>query len=371
MAGGMSHLDTLDTKPGAANQGPTPTIATAADGLRISGWLPQLAKQMQDVAVVRSLTSTQGAHEQGRYYVHTGYVRRGTITHPGYGAWLLHFSGRRNNDLPGNVLVGGSSDHPGAGFLEPGLAPLPLGKAESGLDHAHLPEGVDESRAQRRLALAQELDQDFLARFDQAQVRAYSDFYDEALRLMKSRDLAAFDLSKEPDALRDAYGRNNFGQGCLLARRLVEHDVRFVEVTLGGWDTHNDNFELVEQRSQILDNGLATLIADLRRRGLLEETLVVLATEFGRSPEITPTDGRNHHPAAFSSLLAGGGIAGGQAWGTTDAQGARVIENPVSVPDFNATIAHALGLPVGEIVHDRDGRPFTIGAGGTPVHGLF
>ena len=172
--------------------------------------------------------------------------------------------------------------------------------------------------------------------------------------------------------MKDAYGRNQFGQGCLLARRLIEHNVRFVEVVSGGWDTHTNNFEAMEDRCPPLDRSIATLLADLEARGLLEDTMVVFATEFGRTPDIVNNgNGRNHFPKAFSCWLAGGGIVGGRKYGKTDAKGANVVENPVSVPDFNATIAYALGLPTEHILYSPSGRPFTVAHKGKPVRALF
>jgi len=371
MAGGMSHLDTFDPKPGADTQGPTTAIATSADGVRIAGWLPKLAPLMKHVAVVRSLTSTQGAHEPGEYLMRTSYAQRGTIRHPALGAWLSLLSGRINETLPANVAIAAGSRHPGAGFLESRFAPLPLGNADAGLPHSGLAPGIDHERFLRRMELRQRLDAGFATRFDQRQVRAYGDLYREAVQLMGSKDLAAFDLGKESEALRDAYGEHPFAQGCLLARRLIEHDVRFVEVVLGGWDTHDDNFERVEAQATILDQALATLLQDLSARGLLEETLVVVATEFGRSPVINGNKGRDHHPRAFSGLLAGGGIRGGRAWGATDARGHAPAADPVQIPDFNATIAYALGLPIDRVVVAPNGRPFTVADGGVPLAGLF
>jgi uncharacterized protein (DUF1501 family) len=156
-----------------------------------------------------------------------------------------------------------------------------------------------------------------------------------------------------------------------LARRLIENDVRFVEVSLGGWDTHNNNFDSVSRRAGVLDQAMATLISDLERRGLLEETLVVLATEFGRTPRINENDGRDHFPKAFSGVLAGGGIKGGQAYGVTDETSSNVLDQRVSVPDFNATIAHALGLPLDEVVYSPSKRPFTVAHKGRPVIDLL
>jgi len=372
MSGGMTHLDTFDLKPGAATQGPTEAMKTNADGVQISSHLPNLARHMDKIAVVNSLNSTQGAHAQGQYFMHTSYTLRGTIKHPTMGAWLNLMGGRQNPNLPGHVQIGGGSNGASAGFLESRFAPLPIGDPAGGLQDSTRPTGVTPETFARRLERAQAMNREFAGEHDQKEVRAYSDMYDEAVRLMSSKDLEAFDLRKEPDALRQAYGTSSFGQGCLLARRLIENKVRFVEVEHGGWDTHNENFESMEEKLPVIDQALSALLSDLDSRGLLEETLVVLTTEFGRTPKIvTERMGRNHYPKAFSGLLAGGGVHGGQKYGKTDATGEEVVENKVSVPDFNATIAYALGLPLDHIVHSPSGRPFTVADKGKPITALF
>ncbi len=371
MNGGMSHLDTFDCKPGQEVQGPTPAIATSADGVLLSGYLPRLAKQMHHVAVVRSLTSNQGAHEPGEYLMRTSFAQRGTVRHPGLGAWVAHFGGRINPTLPAGVTINGGSRNPGAGYLESRFAPLPIGDPEAGLADSHRPESVDAARFDRRLDLLGTLDRGYLAAHDLKPVRAYGDLYREAVTLMGSADLAAFDITQEPEALQQAYVEHPFAQGCLLARRLIEHDVRYVEVNLGGWDTHDDNFERVEAQCAILDQALGTLLADLSGRGLLEETLVVVATEFGRTPHLNQNGGRDHYPKAFSCMLAGGGVRGGVVHGATDATGSSVASDPVTIPDFNATIGWALGLPIDQVVLSPAGRPFTMADKGRPLTGLL
>ncbi|MEM7385654.1 MAG: DUF1501 domain-containing protein [Verrucomicrobiota bacterium] len=371
MAGGMSHLDTFDPKPGTEEQGPVEAIKTKADGVQISEYLPFLAKQMDKVALVRSLSSTQGAHEQGNYFMHSSYAMRGTIRHPGMGAWLEKLDGRTNRTLPASVRIGGGSRGGGAGWMESRFAPLVLGNPNEGLKNSQRRKGITEKEFIDRLELADAFDTEFHQKYEHKKVQAYKDIYDDAIRLMKSEDLKAFDLSKESDSLREFYGDSSFGQGVLLARRLVEHDVRFVEVALGGWDTHSNNFNSVPQRAAVLDQALSALLVDLDRRGLLEETLVVVATEFGRTPRINQNDGRDHFPKAFSGLLAGGGIRGGQAYGQTDKSGSNVTENRVRVPDFNATIAYALGLPLEEEVFSPSKRPFKVANNGKPVTALF
>lgn len=372
MGGGMSHLDTFDTKPGAETQGPVESLKTNVSGVRVSEYFPQMAKQMDKVAVINSMNSTQGAHAQGRYFMHTSYFMRGTIKHPDLGAYSSLLLPKMNAMLPSNVKIGGNSSGLGGGFLESKYAALPIGNPEAGLQHSQLPKRITENRFVSRLERVRTMNKSFAKKYNNKSVRAYSGMYDDAVKLMKSEDLQAFDLTKESEATRARYGQDKFGQGVLLARRLVEQDVRFVEVDYGGWDTHVDNFNRVSEKSVILDQALAALLADLQERGMLENTLVVLATEFGRTPKIVDgRNGRNHYPKAFTCLLAGGGIQGGQVYGKTDSEGREVEEDMVTVPDFNATIAHALGLPLKKEIISPSQRPFKVADDGQPLLQLF
>lgn len=370
MSGGMSHLDTFDPKTTAV-MGPTKRIDTPVDTIKLTDNLPLLAKEAEKLAVIRSMTSTQGAHKQGNYYMHTSYELRSSIRHPAMGAWLLKLNGRDNPTLPGNVMIGNDSSHPGAGFFESNLSPLMIRDPEGGLQNSAMTQGMTEERFNFHRSLAEKLDGPFVAKYDQKNVRAYTDMYDDAIKLMRSKDLAAFDLSGESAAIKQQYGKNPFGQGCLLARRLLEHGVNFVEVAMGGWDTHNSNFVNVPEQAAILDAAYATLLRDLDRRGLLEETLVVLATEFGRTPEINSNEGRDHHPQAFTCVLAGGGVKGGTVYGTTDENGSKILEGSVKVQDFNATIGYALGLPLDQVLYSPSMRPFTLADKGKPLVELF
>ena len=372
MNGGMSHLDTFDPKPDKADiMGLTKVINTNVDGIRVSNNLPLTARQMDKLAVIRSMSSTQGAHEQGQYYQRTSYTMRSSIRHPFMGAWLQKFQDRGNPTLPGSVMIGNDSRHPGAGFFESRFAPLMISDPEGGINNVKTNQWFTEERFHDRLNVAKQLDAKFAATYNTKNVRAYSDMYDDALKMMKSEELKAFDLSAEPEKLRAKYGQDTFGQGCLLARRLVEHGVRFVEVTFGSWDTHNANFTRVPELCEELDAALSTLLQDLESRGMLQETLVVLATEFGRTPEINANDGRDHHAPGFTCLLAGGGVRGGQVWGATDEIGSKVVENGVTIPDFNATIAYALGIPLDTVLYSPSKRPFTVSDKGKPVTQLF
>ncbi len=371
MGGGMTHLDTLDTKPGHENQGPTQSIKTSADGVQISEYFPMLANHMHRAAVINSMTSTAGAHEQGNYLMHTSYEKRGTIRHPGMGAWLLKYRGRLNSNLPGSVFIGRNSRiNGGAGFFESEFEPLAINDPNAGLKNSKR-RGVTEEEFEHRLDLSRNLDAAFQNKYDLKQVRAYNSMYDDAVRIMSSRDLQAFDLKQEPEGVREMYGDDPFAQGCLLARRLVEHDVRFVEVTLGGWDTHNSNFVRVPENAAKLDQAIGALLTDLELRGLIDETMVVLATEFGRTPNINQNAGRDHYPKAFSTMIAGGGVKGGLKYGKTSEGGEEVVENPVSPEDFNATIAYGLGLPLDNIIYSPSKRPFTVAHKGRPVLEIF
>jgi hypothetical protein len=287
------------------------------------------------------------------------------------GAWLMNLKGGGNPMIPGNVMIGNDSNHPGAGFFESRLSPLTIGDPDSGLQNSARAQNVTEDQFQVHLDLSKKLDKPFLERYDQKNVRAYTEMYNDAIKLMKSPDLAAFDISKESKETAKKYGDNQLGKGCLLARRLIENDVRFVEVTYGSWDTHNSNFVTLPEKAEILDQALSALLSDLKERGLLDDTLVVLATEFGRTPEINTNEGRDHHPQAFSCLFAGGGIKGGQVYGKTNEDGSKVLENHVKVPDFNATIGYALGLPLDQVLYSPSQRPFTLASKGKPIVSLF
>jgi len=374
MAGGMSHLDTFDPKPKKKDvMGKTETIATKADGVQLGHYLKKTAEVADKLCVINSMNSTQGAHEQGSYIMHTGYDMRGTIQHPSLGSWVLKLGGRLHPELPGYVAIDSSPDLTGGGFFGAKYAAAPVGSPEEGLRDCSRAPSVSPEDFERRLTLADKLNRQFHSRYPNADVKAYEELYREAVALMNSKDLKAFDLRLESESARALYGPGRFAQGCMLARRLVEHGVRFVEVQLGGWDTHYDNFTGVEGRCREFDQAYAALITDLQARGKLDETLVVVATEFGRTPEIKTEHqgGRDHHPSAFSCVLAGGGVKGGMKHGLTDATGGKVKDGLVTVQDFNATIAHALGINHEEVLMSPSRRPFTIADKGKPVTAVF
>lgn len=369
MGGGMTHVDTLDPKPENKEvMGETTAINSSADGIQLGHWLPKTAQQMHTASIIRSLNTNQGAHAQANYLLHTSYQRRGTIVHPTMGAWVSRFTEKLNKTLPSNVKINGGSDVLGAGYFEKKHGPLPLGDPSAGIQNITKSGYLDDNMYSKRLDIAGKFNKNFLGTFPQKQIRAYTDLYDDAIRLMKSDDLKAFDLGNEPQQIRDEYGDNNFGQGCLLARRLVESGVRFVEVQLGGWDMHNQVFDSLENKAAELDSGLSSLLMDLNRRGMLNNTLVVLASEFGRSPEVKPGRiGRDHHPSAFSALLAGGGIKQGYVHGVSDERAHYVEEKGVGMEELNATIAHVMGISVNKTIYSPGGRPFQVAHGSQPI----
>ncbi|MFT5124401.1 MAG: hypothetical protein ACI9TH_001280 [Kiritimatiellia bacterium] len=371
MGGGMSHVDTFDPKDDKDVMAETQAIATNVDGIRLGHWMEKTARHMDKVALINSLSSTQGAHGPGTYFMHTSYAQRSSITHPRMGSWISRLSGPINSNLPASVFVGQESVGGGAGFLASKYGALGISDPEQGLRDSRRPGGVSQAEFDKRLELASFLDTQFHGKYALKEVEAYTDMYKDALKMMSSDDLKGFNIQSEPKSVKALYGESRFGQGALLARRLVEHGVRFVEVRSGGWDMHNDIFDNLPTKAGELDRVLAALLQDLELRGMLEETMVVVATEFGRSPSISGNAGRNHYPKAFSGLLAGGGIQGGQVYGKTDKKGANIVENKIGVPDFNATIAYGMGLPYNEIVYSPSKRPFTVADTGTPLVELF
>lgn len=367
MGGAMSHLDTFGPKPDAPDiQGPTKSIPTSADGVILSENLPKTAELMHHAAIIKTMNTSQGAHEQASYLMHTSYLKRGTIVHPTFGSWVSKLSGSMNRTIPSNVKIGGGGG--GAGFLESKYGALPINNPNSGLANSKMASYLDHEHFQSRISIAEALNENFSTQFPQKKVRAYSDLYQDAIKLMNSNDLNAFDITKEPESTSNLYGQTNFAKGCLLARRLVEHGVRYVEVTRGGWDTHDNNFDRVAANCTDIDHALSGLLIDLNRRGMLSDTLVVLTSEFGRTPNINGRDGRDHWPYCFTAFLAGGGIKGGMTYGETDKTGRTPTEGKSIKPeDLNATIAHTLGLPLNDYQYSPSGRPFTIAHKGEPL----
>jgi len=368
MNGGMSHLDTFDPKAHAEVKGTFNPINTNA-GYQISEHLPLLAKHGDKMAVVRSMMVTTGDHAAAQYLQKTSFKKIGTIVHPNMGAWMCHYTeDNKPKVVPQNVLIGGGADHPGSGWMPKKYSPIPIADPMRGLDNTKLKNAAEFSK---RIEILDKLEKDANKIVNPAQ-KSYAEFYDQTIRLLNSNELDVFDLSKVDQVTRDKYGNNRFGQGVCLAKRLIEQgNCKFIEVTDGGWDTHVNNFESLEGKLKILDQAVNALIEDLKASGLYDKTLIVIATDFGRTPNININNGRDHHPGAFSGVLIGAGIKGGQAYGKCDEKGMKSVENIVSPSDFNATIAAAAGLPVEQIVISPEGRPFKVADKGKPVQALL
>ncbi|WP_461782479.1 DUF1501 domain-containing protein [Prosthecobacter sp.] len=369
MNGGMTHIDTWDPKTGET-KGPTAPIKGKGGIDYLGGTMTKMAEVSDKITIVRSMSSKTGVHDAGTYIMKTGYEPRGTIVHPCMGAWASHFLGRiKGVTLPDSVIVNSGSAFPGAGFFPPATSPIPIANPQTGLQN--IKQTSSELHFNKRVSLMNELDDSFRKKYQSEDVKAYTEFYDETMKLMKSEDLKVFDLALEPAGTRAKYGNSSFGQGALLARRLVQSGVRFIEVQFGGWDMHNNIDQAMGGTGQTMDSVFATLIQDLAANGLLESTLVVMGSEFGRTPDINQNSGRDHYPLAYSTVFAGGGVKGGFVYGATDKDGRRVADKQASPLDFQATIGHAMGLPVDEVVMSPSNRPFTVGDKGKPVLDIF
>ncbi len=372
MDGGPSHKDTFDLRPGTDQGGPFQAIDTNVPGVRISEHFPQMARLMNHAALIRSMSTSEGAHGRAKYNMHTGYREgQGGVVYPSIGAIAAKEIGNADSSLPNFVSIGNRSY--GSGFLGARHQPLVINDPTRGVEN--LRAAVQETQFNARLGLLDELENNFHRTHQDGLAIAHRTTVQRAVTLMRDQGTAAFDITREPRANRDAYGTGRFGEGCLLARRLVEAGVTFVEVTLGGWDTHQNNFERVQTLSRQVDSGMSQLIKDLRDRGLLDSTLVIWMGEFGRTPRINTRGaqpGRDHYPRAWSSLMMGGGIRAGQVIGRTDAEAATVTDRPVNTLDFMATVCRVLGIDANRQNNTPNGRPIRIvDRGANVINQLF
>ena len=395
MSGGPSQTDTFDMKAGHANGGAFKEVATSVPGLRFSEHFSQLGKHADRLAVIRSLSTKEGDHARGTHLVRTGHPPMANVAYPSICCSLAKELESASNPLPNYVSVAPqqaiSPAAFGPGFLGAKYAPavvaaaagqpMPAATSDNAatpladlrLENIVAPSGVTAVQQSRRLDLWNALEQKFLAGHSAPAFAAHRGTYEKAVEMMRPEVLAAFDLTDESDEVRRRYGPGLFGQGCLLARRLVERGVPFVEVGLGeglAWDTHQDNFRRVQRLSEELDAGWATLMTELHERGLLDSTTILWMGEFGRTPAINGAGGRDHFPNAWSCVLAGGGIQGGQAYGRTSADGTQVEENMVGIGDVLATLCAAAGVPPdSENITPAD-RPIKL-TEGTPIRAIL
>ena len=374
MSGGPTQYETWDPKQGQKNGGPTKAINTSVKGIQYAQNMRMTAKQAKHISVVRSITSREGSHGRGRYLLHTGYARNGTVIHPSMGAVTAMELGDTNADLPNFISIRGRSES--AGFLPPQYNPLLISSPDSSIPNLKYPGGVDKARFRQRIKFLEEQEKLFAKGRPTVNTERHKTAYEKADRLMHTPLLEAFDLKKEKAELVKEYTggdakNTRFGKSCLLARRLVERGVKFVEIDLGGWDTHNDNFNKVSKLCKQLDPGMATLIKDLQDRRMLDSTMVLWMGEFGRTPKINKKTGRDHYPKVWSIAMAGGGIQGGRAIGSSGKDGVEVKDRPVTVPDLFSTIYAALGVDYKKQNISPLGRPIRLAEKGTPVKELL
>lgn len=368
MGGGPSSMDIWDLKPGTDNGGPFKAISTSGD-MQICEHMPLMAKQMHHMSIVRSMSTREADHNRGRYYMHTGYVPDANVDYPSYGAVMSHelMAQRSGLEIPPFVSVGGASEGPG--FL--GMAWAPFNVSSTGRIRNMEAKLEGERLAQRRFAL-ETIENSFIAQKRGTVLEDHRKVLGKTFDLLTSAQMDAFNVEKEPDAEKEKYGKNGFGQGCLLARRLVEAGVPFVEVDLGGWDNHQRIFQTLENdRLPTLDKAMSALVGDLSQRGLLEDTAIVWMGEFARTPRINAEGGRDHWARAWSVVVGGAGIQGGKAVGATNEDGTQVVTEPYSSEDLMASVCHGLGISLETTFTSRNGRPMKIANSGKIIKDLF
>jgi len=370
LQGGLSQYDSFNVEVDEAVLGNSTILNSNVDGVRVSNYYPTLAKQMDKVLVLNSMKTNQGAHPAGIYKMLTGYNPRSTITHPELGSWVNKCLTSEQDSLPNFVSIGRGRAGT-AGFFPGQWAALPVKDPDQGIDFIQRNESVKENAFEKRLDILASLNKDFDKDYGTKDTRSYVDTYAGSLRFMKSRDIDAFELNNENPNIVSLYDKNEFSRSCLLAGRLVERGVRFVKVNLGGWDYHNGIYQKMPANANKLDKGLSSLLAHLSQKGLLEDTLVVVSTEFGRKPEVNPNKGRDHHPNGFTCLMAGAGVKAGQIYGATSKDGKEAAEDILDVTDFNATIAWRLGIDPTVEENSPSGRPFELANKGEARKELF
>ncbi|MDC0504326.1 DUF1501 domain-containing protein [Verrucomicrobiales bacterium] len=368
--GGLSQYDSFNVEVDKPVLGKSTIIKSNVDGVRVSNYYPKLAKQMDQLLVLNAMKTNQGAHPAGIYKMLTSYNPRSTVTHPELGAWVNKCLTTERDSLPNFVSIG-SGRAGSAGFFPGQWAALPVKNPDKGIDFVKRSESVGEKAFKNRLNILDSLNKDFAKDFGSKDTRSYVDTYAGSLKFMNSNDIDAFELKNENSNIVNLYDKSDFSRSCLLAGRLVERGVRFVKVNLGGWDYHDGIYEKMPANANKLDSGLSSLLTHLSQKGLLESTLMVVSTEFGRKPEVNPNRGRDHHPDGFTCLMAGAGVKAGQIYGSTSKDGKHADQDVLDVTDFNATIAWRLGIDPDFEENSASGRPFKLANKGKARKELF
>jgi len=356
-SGGMSHLDTWDPKPGRPVQGEFNPIKTSVPGMEISEIFPELARQMHNAALIRSIRGTNGDHGRAQYELQTGFNQAPNVMHPGLGSIVVH---ERDplGDLPAYISISGNPAR--AGYLGQQCEAYYVGRPGEKDPYLAFPEGIHHARGKKRLEILARMNARTSGQLGAGKLKASETALKDAIALMESPALKAFELNEENPATVERYGNTEFGRGALLARRLVEKGVRFVQVNRGGFDNHGTIFEAMRNHGATMDPALASLLSDLKANGLLSKTLVLVLSEFGRTPRINDGGGRDHWARVFSALIAGGGIKGGTIIGASDEDGMDPAERPVKPFDLHATVCHALGIDHNREIITQQGRPMRL-----------
>ena len=377
LPGGMAHQESFDPKPFSPLEyrGEFRTIKTNT-GEEVCETIPNLAKCADKFSIIRSMTHGEAAHERGTHNMFTGYKPSPALVFPSFGSVISHEYGPRNNLPPYVCVPNVPNEFAGSGYLSSSFGPFALGddptRAEFKVRDLNLADGVDAERFVRRKSALDIVNRNFASTSTSDNVTAMSTFYERAYGLLDTPAAReAFDISKEDNGLRDRYGRNEAGQRLLMARRLVEAGVRLVTITYGGWDMHDQITNGFRNTMPALDMALSTLLDDLSQRGLLGETMVLVSSEFGRTPKINLTAGRDHWPKVFSTLVAGGGIKGGIVYGSSDSTASEPEDNPVSPADLATTMYHLLGIVADKELMAPGDRPIEIVDGGKIIQGLL
>ncbi len=381
MSGGPPSIDIWDLKPGSKNGGEFQPIDTKGN-LQISEHMPKTAQVMDELSVVRAMSTREADHGRGRYYMHTTYAPNPTVVHPAFGSVVSYELGtkRKELEIPAFVSIGGGGSSPG--FL--GMSNAPFQVDSSGNIRNAQMDGLSSDRLNQRLSMLGVVEDNFIQSQRGDFGQAHKEVYQKAVNLMTSKQMAAFKVTDEAPEVLEAYtggpaqggmmgGGGQFGRGLLMARRLVEAGVPFVEVDLGGWDLHAGVFNTLKtQRLPQLDAGIAALTADLKQRGMLQDTVLVWMGEFGRTPRINQDVGRDHWANSWSVMIGGGGLKGGVAVGETDKDGLTVSSGQAYQPgDIWATVSHALGIPLNTVHTSKRGRPMKLANGGKPIDELI
>lgn len=371
LPGGMAHQESFDPKPYAPVEyrGPMNPINTNVDGVQLNEMWKQTATVADKIAICRSMTHGEAAHERGTHNMFTGYRPSPALAFPSMGSVVSHEFGPRDNLPPYVCVPNQPNEYAGTGYLSSSYAGFSLGADPASGDFQvkdlNLPGGVDENRFSTRRRMLDVVNNHFRQKEKSDSLDAVDTFYQRAYAMISSQKAReAFDINKEDDKTRDEYGRNQAGARLLLCRRMVEAGVRFVTTTYGGWDMHDNIQGGIQSQVPAFDQAFATLIRDLDRRGLLDSTMVCIASEFGRTPKINGTSGRDHWPKVFSVVLAGGGIKKGIVYGSSDATASEPNENPLTVADWATTIYHCMGITADKELMAPGDRPIEIVDGG-------